>query len=189
MKHYKIIRLSLGALLLAFSLASVAQLITWESYKQAGQTAYDQGNYAEAERQWSAALKRAEAFGPQDWRLATSLTNLAALYHTQGKYTEAEPFYKRTLAIAEQNLGPEHPDVATMLNLLGMFYHAQGKYAEAEPLYKRALAIEEKVLGQNHPNVVTVLENYAMLLRMTNRQMEATAMEARAKAIRAKQAQ
>ncbi len=30
----------------------------------------------------------------------------------QGKYAEAEPFYKRALAISEKALGPEHPDVA-----------------------------------------------------------------------------
>ncbi len=38
--------------------------------------AYQQGNYPEAEKQFSAALKEAEGFGPQDPRLATSLNNL-----------------------------------------------------------------------------------------------------------------
>ncbi|TDJ70156.1 MAG: tetratricopeptide repeat protein [Proteobacteria bacterium] len=104
MSRYKIIRLSLGALCLAFSLA--VQAASWESYMEAGMTAYQQGNYAEAEKQWSAALKKAEDFGPQDRRLAairlaTSLTNLAELYKTQGKYAEAEPLYQRALAIFE----------------------------------------------------------------------------------------
>ena len=40
------------------------------------------------------------------------------LYRTQGKYAEAEPLYKRALAIREKTLGREHPDVAQSLNYL-----------------------------------------------------------------------
>ena len=40
-----------------------------------------------------------------------SLNNLAS--STQGRYAEAEPLYKRALAIQEKALGPDHPDVAT----------------------------------------------------------------------------
>jgi tetratricopeptide (TPR) repeat protein len=136
----------------------------------------------------TAAVKEAEHFAPEDPRLATSLNNLAALYQAQGKYAEAEPLHKRSLAIREKALGPEHPDVAETLNNLAGLYVAQGKYVDAEPLYKRALAIGEKALGPEHPNVATSLENYAALLRSTERTTEATKMEARAKAIRAKHA-
>ena len=119
----------------------------WESYITAAQQAYQQAEYAEAEKQLEAALKEAEAFGPDAVRLATSLNNLAALYHAQGKYAEAEPLYQRALAIRENALEPEHPDVATSLNNLAELYRAQGKYAESEPLHQRALAIREKAFG------------------------------------------
>ncbi len=46
---------------------------------RAGEAAYQQGNYAEAVTQFRAALSLAEAFGPDDPRLATSLNNLALL--------------------------------------------------------------------------------------------------------------
>ncbi len=119
----------------------------------AGIEAYQRGDYAEAEKQFRAALNEAEGFGPQDPRLARSLNNLAELYRVQGRYAEAEPLHKRALAIREKALGPEHPDVAQSLNNLALLYPAQGKYAEAEPLHKRALAIWEKALGPEHPNV------------------------------------
>ena len=45
---------------------------------------------------------------------ATGLNNLVMLYHAQGKYAEAEPLYRRALAIWEKALGPEHPNVATV---------------------------------------------------------------------------
>ena len=71
----------------------------------------------------------------------------------QGRYAEAEPLYKRALAIGEKALGPDHPDVAQSLNNLASCTTHQGRYAEAEPLYKRALAIREKALGPDHPDV------------------------------------
>ena len=73
--------------------------------------------------------------------VATGLNNLAMLYESQGKYAEAEPLYKRALAIYEKALGPDHPSVAESLNSLAGFYHAQGSYAEAKTLYRRALTI------------------------------------------------
>ncbi len=47
----------------------------------------------------------------------------------QGHYAEAEPLYKRSLAIREKALGPEHPAVATSLNNLAGFYLYQGRHA------------------------------------------------------------
>ncbi len=93
----------------------------WEELIAAGEKAYQQARYAEAEQQFKPALKEAETFGPEDRRLATSLNNLAelynleALYYTQGKYAQAEPRYKRALAIWDKALGPEHPNVAASL--------------------------------------------------------------------------
>jgi len=164
-----------------------AQFALWQSHITLGLAAYGEGDYTQAEEQFAAALTVAEAFGPKDSRLATSLNNLAALYHAQGHYAEAEPLYKRSLAIREKTLGPEHPDVATSLNNLAGIYKVQGHYAEAEPLYQRSLAIYEKALGPEHPDVATSLENYAYLLRATGRSADAVYMEVRAKAIRAKQ--
>ncbi|BCL78950.1 tetratricopeptide repeat protein [Ktedonobacteria bacterium brp13] len=45
---------------------------------------------------------------------AASLNNLASLYDTQGKDTEAEPLYQRALAIFENILGQNHPNSQTV---------------------------------------------------------------------------
>jgi tetratricopeptide (TPR) repeat protein len=45
--------------------------------------------------------------------VATILNNLADLYRAQGRYPEAEPLYKRALAIKENVLELDHPDRAT----------------------------------------------------------------------------
>ena len=179
--------LLLGILCLA-SLA-MAQDTGWAKYMDAAKAAFDRGQYAEAEKQFKAALKEAEKFGEEDPRLGISLSRLGNVYRAEKRYAEAEPLYRRALAILEKALAPEHPFVATPLNNLAELYRTQGRYAEAEPLYKRALAIREKALGPKHPHVAQSLENYAKLLRKTNRKPEAAKIEARAQAIRTKHAE
>jgi tetratricopeptide (TPR) repeat protein len=73
--------------------------------------------------------------------VATSLNNLAALYRAQGKYDQAEPLYKRALAILEKALGPEHPDVATVLGNYAALLEKTNRQAEAEKLRQRAAKI------------------------------------------------
>ena len=118
--------------------------------------------------------------------LATSLNNLAALYDDQGRYSEAEPYYKRALAIWEKALGPEHPQVAQTLNNLAALYYTKGQYVEAEPLFKRALALVEKALGPDHPHVATSVNNLAELYQAQGKYAEAEPLLQRSLAIREK---
>jgi hypothetical protein len=48
---------------------------------------------------------------------------LAALYENQGRYADAEPLLKRSLAIREKARGPDHADVAQSLNNLASLYY------------------------------------------------------------------
>jgi hypothetical protein len=47
--------------------------------------------------------------------VANSLNNLAELYRTQGRYSEAEPLYVRSVSICFQSLGQDHPHTQTVL--------------------------------------------------------------------------
>ena len=96
--------------------------------------------------------------------VATSLSNLASLYASQGRYAEAETLYMRSLAIKEMQLGADHHDVATNLNNLARLYESQGRYGEAEPLYLRALALVANVLGEDHPNTKVIWQNFLSLI-------------------------
>ena len=55
------------------------------------------------------------------------LTCVVCAMADQGKYEEAEPLYKRSLAIREKVFGEDHPSVATTLNNLGSLL--RGKFA------------------------------------------------------------
>ena len=98
-------------------------------------------------------------------------------------FANAEPLYRRALAIDEAAYGATHPRVATRLNNLAVLLRATNRLGEAEPLYRRALAIDEAAYGATHPDVATDLNNLAELLRATNRLEEAEPLFRRALAI------
>ena len=73
------------------------------------------------------------------------------LYRDQGRYADAEPLYKRSLAIREKALGPDHPDVAMSLNNLAAFYRAQGRYADAERCTSGHWQLQKRLSVQTIP--------------------------------------
>jgi tetratricopeptide (TPR) repeat protein len=93
------------------------------------------------------------------------LNNLAALYQRQERYADAEPLFKRALAIREKSLPRDHPDLGQSLNNLATLYEKQDRHADSEPLFERALAIYEKAAGPEHPAVATLLNNLARSTR------------------------
>jgi tetratricopeptide (TPR) repeat protein len=62
-------------------------------------------------RSTSALSPSMRRYGAKISDTAQSLDNLALLYDAQGKYAEAEPLFKRALAIYEKALGKDHPHV------------------------------------------------------------------------------
>lgn len=70
-----------------------------------------------------------------------SLDNLAWLYYDQDGYAEAEPLFRRALAIWEKVLGPDHPDVARSLKNIAQLYRATNREKEGEELEARAIRI------------------------------------------------
>ncbi|WP_417914681.1 tetratricopeptide repeat protein [Candidatus Electronema sp. JM] len=150
----------------------------------AEQMARTLGDYGHAQEWIERLLQLGEKKGKADTELAFALNELALVYDAQGRYAEAEPLYKRALAIREQKLGKDHPDVADTLNNLAWLYYRQARYAEAEPLSKRALEIREQKLGKDHSDVASTLNNLAALYESNDRYAEAEPLYKRALAIR-----
>ena len=73
---------------------------------------------------------------------AASILNKRALQHiARGRYAQAEPLYKRALAINEKAFGPDYPNVVMILENIAGLYRKTGRDKEAEPLEQRAAAI------------------------------------------------
>jgi hypothetical protein len=52
---------------------------------------------------------REQQLGPDYPHVANSLNNLANLYDSQGRFTEAEPLLVKALALRQVMLGDQHP--------------------------------------------------------------------------------
>lgn len=95
--------------------------------------------------------------------LSAALNNLAQIYADQGHDDQAEPIYKRAIALMEKGTGLDGVEIAPVLNNLAALDQRQGRFADAEPLFKRALAIREKALSREHPDVGQSLNNLGTL--------------------------
>jgi len=156
------------------------------------------GNSTKAERQATSQPKS----GTDDFLLsaphaalaqglfeASDLNERAIKLGNAGRYSEAEPLYKQSLAIREKVLGPNHSEVAASLNSLVLLYGKQGRYSEAIPLAQRALTIDEKEFGLDRLEVATLLNNLAELYRAQGRYADAEPLHKRALTIREKAGQ
>lgn len=112
--------------------------------------------------------------------MAYSLSNRAEKFFLRGDYVQAETYYKKALAIREQNLGVDHPHTASTYHNLARFYSALERYEEAELFYHKALSSRERTFGPDHPAVADMLEQYAVLLRKLQREREARIQAIRA---------
>jgi hypothetical protein len=133
---------------------------------------FKQGNYEEAEKLFQKELqgKKAESaraayylgnirFVALDFKTAANYYSEATqldpnngeylnvagiILYTLGKYTEAEPLYKRLLEIREKALGKDHPDVATVLENMADLYKKMDREDEEKQMIERARRIRLK---------------------------------------------
>ncbi len=145
----------------------------WRMHMVAAGAAWERGDYAETERQLSAAVKEAEAYGQGDRRLLTALDSLADLNRLLGNFRDALVLFGRALKLRKITFGPDHPEVATGLNNLAQSHQMRGDYAAAEPLFKQSLAIYRAALGPRNAHVGTLLNNLAELYHVQGRLSEA----------------
>ncbi|WP_298243093.1 CHAT domain-containing tetratricopeptide repeat protein [uncultured Bradyrhizobium sp.] len=115
--------------------------------------------------------------------LAAALNNLAQIHADQGRDDQAEPLYKRAVALMEKGTGQGSVEIAPLLNNLAALYQRQSRFTEAESLFKRALAVREQALSREHPDVGQSLNNLATYYVKQQRQAEAEPLFQRALAI------
>ena len=116
---------------------------------------------------------------------ASDSLNRACSISTTGRYSDAEPLYKQSLAIREKVLST-YPEVAAALNNLALLYQRQGRYSEAEPLYKRSLDQKKKAFGPDHPDMAGSLNNLADLYPAQGHYADAEPLFKRSLAIHAR---
>ncbi len=109
--------------------------------------------------------------------------NLARLYLAQGRYSEAETFFRQAIEQRKHLLGKIHPSTGAILGELGWLYVQQGRYVEAETLLTQALSIQRQAFSEYHRNVSMSLGNLASLYVLQARYAEAEKLYKQANAI------
>ena len=105
-----------------------------------------------------------EVLGKTHPSTLTTMSNLAGVLSSQGKYAEAETMNRQTLELSEEVLGKTHPSTLTTMSNLAGILSSQGKYAEAETMDRQTLELSEEVLGKTHPETLTTMSNLARVL-------------------------
>lgn len=131
---------ALLALLFA-NLASpaIADEASWNKYTMEGAKAYESGNFGVAQRNFEQSVAEAKKFGPNDARLATSLTNLGVLYAFRNQSAKAAPLFEQAVRIKQKALGPDNYDTVSSVAKLCQF-HLKNNPAKADPICNRVVS-------------------------------------------------
>jgi tetratricopeptide (TPR) repeat protein len=157
----------------------------WQDLNRQVIELYQSGDIAGAIPLAEDALKLAQRiFTSPNADVATSLNDLAMLYTSQGRWSDAEPLYERALSIRERLFGERpHADVATSLNNLAALHASQGRWSNAELLYERVLAIHKRIFTSPNNDVAASLNNLALLYASQGRWSDAELLYERVLAI------
>lgn len=159
----------------------------WKRAVTEGRKALGDHNYALSEQAFTRALREAEAFGPNDVRLATTLNSLGLVYRAEKKYSDAETAYRRALTIMQVAYG-DGLDVANVgFNIAGVMFD-QGHQAEALPSLRKSQAIYERLLGATSMKTAATLCMEGDAERLLKNYSEAEALLRRCADIREKDA-
>ncbi|MBW4598551.1 MAG: tetratricopeptide repeat protein [Calothrix sp. FI2-JRJ7] len=112
-------------------------------------------------------------FGENHPNVASSLNNLAAIYHYQERTKEAEILLLQALKLEKKLKRLDYYCTNITLNNLAEVYRTQKRYSEAEPLYQQALELQKRHWGDKHPKLSSTLSNLAGLYCDQQRYSEA----------------
>jgi tetratricopeptide (TPR) repeat protein len=99
-----------------------------------------------------------KALGPDHPDLAHDLFSLALEYHRDGQYAEAEPLYKRALAIFEKSFDPDQDHylvvdlILLILEQIARIYLVTNREKEAEEVEERVARIRANIKSDIIPS-------------------------------------
>ena len=132
------------------------------------------GEYAEAEREFRAALEAYTRAGAHQHEGDTH-SNLGQALHAQGRYEEGLVEFQRGLEILRARLGPDHPDTANAHGNVGDALIRLGRSEEGLAELRTAIAVNLAALGPDHPRTTMHRAGLALGLVFADRKEEASA--------------
>ena len=140
------------------TLAVTAQTHEVDSLFKAAETADSVGNYTEAIRLGTDALRIVEnKSGKADTLYAKRLITLATFYYNLGNHSEALQLSMDALQIYKKEVGEKNLNYASCLNFVAWYYFMLDNYYEAIRIGTEALQLHEKIVGKEHPDYASSL--------------------------------
>jgi tetratricopeptide (TPR) repeat protein len=93
--------------------------------------------------------------------VAVALNELAVTLEEEGRYEEAEGYYRECLATVRATVGYEHPWAILAVNGSARLLSRKGKYPEGEALYREVVARRRERFGERHSWVAEALVEWA----------------------------
>jgi tetratricopeptide (TPR) repeat protein len=194
--------ITIGCILLSLSISGCIKH-DWKSSYDQGEKAYDEEEYASAERAFKIAISEAENEKPLTGKLPMSLNALANVYRDapgesvvnsrpikginsseDPNYEKAIALYKRCIDIWTRMHSSEFNAVAEAEADLAQLYFNTDNFNAAEPLLKHATSVLEKE-GKSAAYVnVDIVENLAEIYRKQGKFVDAELLLKRWIAIR-----
>jgi hypothetical protein len=140
-----------------FAKPDQVSLLQWYSQNELAEIYREKGDIAAAKPLFERSLEMSKKMplGAGHPRIAELLSNYANLLGDDGKFDEAESFYKRALDTWAKSWYPQQLEQAETLTNYAALLRKLDRPVEAEPLEARAAAIRAKVSGLN-PSELTV---------------------------------
>ncbi|MGC1241706.1 MAG: CHAT domain-containing protein [Chryseosolibacter sp.] len=138
--------------------------------RESGELAYGSGNFAVAEKRFSAAKQMYEESDlTEDLGYLKTISSQGLLYATMGRFTQAEGYTTGALDLRKRMFGEDDIGIASSLNNMGVLHYNQGRYNECEKTLASALSIiAGNQLKSSMPYSI-VLNNQAMLFQAIGR--------------------
>ncbi|CAF4639194.1 unnamed protein product [Rotaria sp. Silwood2] len=97
--------------------------------------------------------------------LATTLANIANVYHLQGAYKQALEIYEKASNLYADAYGGmcQHPKQAGLYDMMAMANRQYGRFDKAMEYYQDSLSILKKTLPTEHANLAQCYNNIGLL--------------------------
>lgn len=109
----------------------------------AGQSAYSNTRYDEAETLFQCVINTLEPLNQPSVDLSNAYLMLGLVYEEQNQFLAAERSYQKALATDEAALGSDHRKLAITCNNLGNLYRKMDQPEKSEAYFNRASSIIE----------------------------------------------
>jgi tetratricopeptide (TPR) repeat protein len=129
-----------------------------------GLVAARRGRWPDALTRFEQLLALREQLEPGGLAAANAHVSVGHALVALGRDQDAEPHYRRALAVTEEVSGTTHPDLLPILDGLGQLQWSLGRHAAAVQHLERGLAITRATVASDHPSAIIALANLGAVL-------------------------